>query len=218
MGTSGPKSSSEILRLLHCAAGGDQEAWGELFMQHRQRLLCMVALRMDRRLQGRVDASDVLQEAYLQAFLNVSNYLKSPDIPFFLWLRLITGQRLLALQRHHLGVHARDAGREVALYRGSLPEASSAALAEHLLGRGTSPSQAALRAERAIHLQDALNSLEPLDREILVLRHFEQLTNAEAAQVLEIRESAASKRYTRALMRLKYILSNLPGGFQELWK
>lgn len=167
----------------------------------------MIALRMDRRLQGRIDPSDVLQDAFLHASMKLGDYLKNPATPFFLWLRSITGQRLTILHRHHLQVLGRHAGREVSLYQGALPEASSAAIAAQLLGRDTRPSEAAQRAERAIQLQEALNSLEPIDREILALRHFEELTNAEAAQLLDIRESAASKRYTRALKRLKDVLS-----------
>jgi RNA polymerase sigma-70 factor (ECF subfamily) len=110
----------------------------------------------------------------------------------------------------------RDAGREVALYRGTLPEASSAALAAQLLGRDTRPSEAAIRAERKILLQQALNSLDPLDREVLALRHFEQLSSAEVALTLGIQKSAASKRYVRALKRLKEILRNMPGAIREL--
>ena len=109
----------------------------------------------------------------------------------------------------------RDAGREMALYRGSLPEASSAALAAQLLGRDTRPSEAAVRAERKILLQQALNSLEPLDREVLALRHFEELGNSETAQVLGISKSAASSRYIRAVMRLKKELASMPGFFDN---
>ena len=135
-----------------------------------------------------------------------------PKLPLFLWLRLIVGERLMKLHRHHLGTQMRDAGREVSLYRGALPAASSAALAAQLLGRHTSPTQAALRAERILRLQDALNTLDPIDREILSLRHFEELTAAETARVLGIEESAAAKRYFRALKRLKEILIAMPGG------
>jgi RNA polymerase sigma-70 factor, ECF subfamily len=106
----------------------------------------------------------------------------------------------------------RDAGREVSLDRGGMPEASSAALAAQLLGQRTTPSQAAVRAELQVRLQEALNSMDPLDREVVTLRHFEQLTNAETAQILGLRESAASRRYARALLRLKDILLSLPGG------
>jgi RNA polymerase sigma-70 factor (ECF subfamily) len=210
------QGSSEALRLLHRAAAGDQEVWASLFTQHRQRLRCMIALRMDRRLQGRIDPSDVLQEAFLHASLKLADYLKNPAMPFFLWLRSLTAQRLLILHRHHLDVVARQASRDVSLYREAFPEASSAALAAHLVGRDGRPSEAAQRAERELQLQQGLDALDPMDREILALRHFEQLSNAEAAQVLDIRESAASKRYIRALQRLKQILTNMPGGFQEL--
>jgi RNA polymerase sigma-70 factor (ECF subfamily) len=110
----------------------------------------------------------------------------------------------------------RDPSREVSLYRGSLPETSSAALAAQLLGHDSRPSEAAMRAELKICLQEALNSLEPLDREVLALRHFEQLSRAETAQVLGIKESAAGKRYLRALERLKGILTRMPGGMEEL--
>jgi RNA polymerase sigma-70 factor (ECF subfamily) len=137
-------------------------------------------------------------------------------MPFFLWLRFITGQKLLELHRYHLGAQARDAGREVSLYRGSLPETTSAALAAQLLGHLTRPSEAAIRAETKVRLQEALNRMEPLEREVLALRHFEHLSNAETAQVLGIQESAASKRYLRALKRLKDILTSTPGGIGEI--
>ena len=106
----------------------------------------------------------------------------------------------------------RDARREVSLYRGALPDATSAALAAQLLGHETRPSEAAVRAEAKIRLQEALNAMDPIDREVLALRHFEQLTNAEAAHVLQIKEAAAGKRYLRALERLREILADLPGG------
>jgi RNA polymerase sigma-70 factor (ECF subfamily) len=204
------------VRLLKRAAAGEKDAWGQLLTRHQARLRSMVALRLDHRLQGRIDPSDVLQEAYLDATRQLAAYLKDPSIPFYLWLRLVTGQKLVALHRHHLGTQARDAGREVSLYRGALPEASSAALAAQLLGHGSRPSEAAMRAERSLRLQEALNSMNPLDREVLALRHFEQLSNAEIAQVMGLRESAASKRYVRALQRLKDTLKSMPGGLEEM--
>jgi RNA polymerase sigma-70 factor (ECF subfamily) len=209
-------NSSETASLLERVAAGDQEAWGILLTRHRERLRAMVLLRLDRRLQGRIDPSDVIQEASLAASLQLPNYLRNPPMPFFLWLRLITGQKLMQFHRHHLGTRARDAGREVALYRGSLPEASSTALAAQLLGHEPRPSEAAVRAERILRMQEALNTMDPLDREVLALRHFEQLSNAETATVLEIRPAAASKRYVRALQKLKEILANMPGGLQGL--
>jgi RNA polymerase sigma-70 factor (ECF subfamily) len=210
------ENSREVGRLLGGAAAGDPEAWRALFDRDRDRLRRMVALRMDRRLQGRIDPSDVIQEAHIEAMMRLPEYLSRPDVPFFLWLRLIVGQRLMILHRRHLGARARDAGREIGLYHGSLPEATSAALAARLLGHLTQPSAAAVRAERKIRIQTALNTMEPLDREILALRHFEQLSNSEAAQALGLSTSTASKRYVRALQRLKEILAAGRGGFSEL--
>ncbi len=198
--------SSETKDLLQRAGQGNKEALGELFGQHQERLRRMVLLRLDRRLQGRIDPSDVLQEAYLEFSRALAEYLRNPALPFFLWLRMITGRKLLALHRHHLGTKVRDAGREVSLHRGALPQASSVSLAAQLLGRYSSPSQAAMRAELQIRIQDALNSMDPLDREVLALRHFEQLSNAETASVLGLNPTAASNRYVRALKRLRKIL------------
>ena len=208
--------ASETAGLLRRAAQGDQAAWGTLLVRSRDRLRRMVALRLDRRLQGRIDPSDIIQEAYIDASARLAEYARQPDMPFFLWLRFLTGQRLLRVHRQHLGAEMRDVAREVSLYRGALPAATSAALAAQLLGRDTRPSEAAVRAERSIRLQEALNSMEPLDREVLALRHFEQLSNGEAARVLGLQESAAAKRYVRALKRLRLILDARPGGLEGL--
>jgi RNA polymerase sigma-70 factor (ECF subfamily) len=213
--TPSDEAGPETDRLLEQAARGDQRSWRLLLERHHDRLRRMVALRLDHRLRGRVDASDVLQEAYLDACHRLADYLRAPAMPFFLWLRFLVAQRLQEQHRRHLGARARDAGREVALDVGGLPGASSAALAAHLLGRLTPPSQAALRAERKALLQSALARMEALDREVLALRHFEQLSNGEVAQVLGIDKSAASKRYARALVRLKDVLRTLPGGLGE---
>jgi RNA polymerase sigma-70 factor (ECF subfamily) len=182
---------------------------------HRERLRRMVALRLDHRLKGRIDPSDVLQDAFLQAAQGLPKYLEQPERPFFLWLRWLTGMSLQMLHRRHLGIQARDAGREVQLLDRPLPGASSAALAAQLLGRDTRPSVAAMRAERHLRLQEALNTMDPVDREVLVLRHFEDLSNSEVARELGLQESAASKRYIRALHRLKEMLAALPGGMEE---
>ncbi len=174
----------------------------------------MVEMRLDRRLQARIDASDVIQEAYVDVVARLDEYLTDPRLPLFLWLRLVVGERLMKLHRHHLGTQMRSVGMEVSLYREALPAASSSALAAQLLGKHTSPTQAALRAERLLRLQEALNTLDSLDREVLSLRHFEELTCAESAQVLGIQEAAAAKRYIRALKRLKDILATMPGGWE----
>jgi RNA polymerase sigma-70 factor, ECF subfamily len=186
---------------------GEQRALGELFGAHRERLRRMVQLRLDRRLQGRIDPSDVLQEAFLDASRRLGEFAANPGMPPFVWLRFLTAQRLVTLHRVHLGVKGRDAAREVSLHSGPLPSADSRSLAAQLLGRLTSPSRAVIRAEIQIKIQDALNGMEPIDREILALRHFEELTNSETAAVLEIHKATASNRYVRALRRLKEILA-----------
>jgi len=208
--------SSETRQLLRRAAEGDSERWGALLARHRERLRRMVALRLDQRLHGRIDASDVIQEAYLEAWHRLPEYLRQSTMLFFLWLRFLTGQKVLALHRHHLRREMRDAGREVSLYRGALPEASSAALAAQLMGHDTRPSEAALRIELKLRLQEALSQMDAIDREVIALRHFEHLSRAETAEVLGMRESAVSKRYVRALDRLKGILASMPGGLPEV--
>ena len=208
-------NSSETDRLRAEAARGDRQFLGVLLARHRDRLRRMVALRLDRRLQGRIDPSDVIQEAYLEASARLGDYMHNPSMPFFLWLRFLAGQKLVTLHRHHLGVQMRNAGQEVALCQGALPEASSAALAAQLLGHDTHPSEAAIRAEMKIRMQEALNSMGALDREVLALRHFEQLSRAEIAQMFGISESAAGKRYIRALERLRQILGHWPGGLER---
>ena len=144
---------------------------------------------------------------------NSSAITCASSIPFFLWLRLVTGHRLAKLHRYHLGTQMRDAAREVSIFHGALPEASSAVLAAHLLGRADSPSEEASRSERRTRLHTAINRLESLDREVLSLRHFEQLTTAEVATVLGINKAAAGKRYVRALARLR---ESLVGQTEEL--
>jgi RNA polymerase sigma-70 factor (ECF subfamily) len=208
--------ASETVHLLERLRAGDGDALSDLFQRHRDRLRRMVELRMDARLQGRVDASDVLQDGFLDMSTRLESYLRDPKLPVFLWLRLIVSDRLALYHRRHLGAKMRDAGLEVSLYRDPLPQASSAALASMLLGRLTSPSNAAIRAEQIIQVQEALNSLEPLDREVEALRHFEQLSRAETAQVLGITEEAGAKRYIRALKKLKTILAAMPGGLEGL--
>lgn len=172
----------------------------------------MVAFRLDPRLQGQVDASDVIQEGYLDALRRLEEYIRDPSVPFYIWLRFLVGQRVAECHRRYLGRPGRDVGREVSIYRGAMPGASTGALAALLLGKLTSPSQAAIRAERKLQLQEALNRMDPLDREILVLRHYEQMSNGDAAAALGLERAAASKRYTRALVRLESILGDLPGG------
>jgi RNA polymerase sigma-70 factor (ECF subfamily) len=193
----------------------DPKALGDVWERYRERLRRLVRLRLDRRLQGRVDPSDVLQEAFLDFQARARDFVQRPDMPFFLWLRFLTGQRLQLIHRHHLGTQMRDAGREVSLQRGAMPQATSGSLAAQLLGRFTSVTQAVQRAEMQLILQEAINAMDPLDREILALRHFEELSNEETAQVLSIKPSAASSRHVRALKRLRESLRTTPGFFDQ---
>jgi RNA polymerase sigma-70 factor (ECF subfamily) len=205
------QDSDDSEELLRRAAAGDQAALVALWDRHRARLRQMVRLRLDRRLQGRVDPSDILQEAYLDLAARLPDYARGRPMPTYLWMRLVTGQRLGQIHRQHLGAAMRDAGREVSLYRGALPAASSASLAARLLGRFTTASQAAVRAERQVQLQKVLNGMDPMDREILALRHFEGLSNGESAEVLGLSKTAANNRYIRALGRLRDLLERVPG-------
>ena len=201
--------------LLRRAAAGAGAAPAVLWERHRARLRQMVRLRLDRRLQGRLDPSDVLQDAYLDFSRRLPEYARERSMPAYLWMRLVAGQRLMQIHRQHLGVAMRDAGREVSLYRGALPQASSASLAAQLLGQFTTASQAAVRAERQLQLQAVLNGMDELDREILALRHFERLNNGEASQVLGLSKTAANNRYIRALGRLRDLLGRVPGFFDQ---
>jgi RNA polymerase sigma-70 factor (ECF subfamily) len=205
--------AGDVAALLAEAAAGDKKALDQLFSRYRKRLKQMVRLRLNRLLQGRIDDSDILQDAYLEATRRLPEYLATKPLPFFLWLRHLTGEKLIDMHRRHLGAKMRDAAQEVSLHRGPMPAASSVCLAAQLLGRLTSPSQAAIKAETRLRVQEVLNGMDPLDREILALRHFEQLNNAEVAETLGLNESTASSRYLRALKRLKDELSHLPGLF-----
>lgn len=188
---------------------GDSSALAELFSAHRERLERLVHFRLPPRLLGRVDAEDVLQESYLAATARIKHFLDSSSRSFFVWLRLVVLQTLTDIQRQHLGAKMRDAYREVALPAPALSQGTSASLAAQLLDSLTSPSQAVVRAETARRLRDALESMNPIDREILALRHFEELTNQEVAEALSIEEKTASIRYVRALKRLKEILAEM---------
>jgi len=201
-------------RLLQRAATGDAQAWGALLTENEARLCRMVAFRLDPRLRGRVDAADVVQEAYVGAAAQRADYFGQSQAPppLFLWLRGIVANKLLEVHRHHLGTRMRDAARDVARVGRAAPDATSVALVAQLAGHATGPGTAAARAERGARLHDALDAMAATDREVLALRHFEQLSNGEAAQVLGIHERAAAKRYVRALRRLRDALAQAPGG------
>jgi RNA polymerase sigma-70 factor, ECF subfamily len=183
--------SSDVVSLLQRAAAGDQDAPRQLFESHRDRLKRMVRLRLSRRLQGRVYDSDVIQEAFVDNAKNLAKYVREPNLPFFVWMRHMTGLKLTEVHRRHLGTQLRDADRELSLHRGGLPEADSVSLAAQLLGQMTSPSQTAIKAKTRIYVQEALNSMDPIDRELLALKHFEQLSTSEIAEELGLSKAGA---------------------------
>lgn len=197
--------------LLRRAAEGEEEARMTLIGQHRERLRRVIALRLDRRVRRRIDPSDVLQDATIDAVKRFDDYLRNPPMPLFLWLRFLAVQRVNAAHRQHLGAKQRDVRREVRAGPDQGPLPSSADLAAQLVAGHTTPSQAAIRRETQARIREVLDEMDPLDREVLVLRHFEELKNAEAAQCLGIEPSAATKRYQRAMKRLAELLKTLPG-------
>lgn len=207
--------SGDTDALVSQAVEGDSAALAVLMNRYRERLTRMIGLRLDRRLQGRVDASDIVQEALIEASRRLSEYFRERPMGFFLWLRWLAADRLLNAHRQHLGTQKRDATREVSLYRRPMPQACSVSIAHQLLGRLTTPSRAVARAELQLMVQEVLNNMAPIDREILVLRIFEQLSTSEAAQELGIKRSTAGKRYISALKRLKQKLSAIPGLDQQ---
>jgi RNA polymerase sigma-70 factor (ECF subfamily) len=192
---------------------GDEAALGDVFARNRDRLWRVVHFRMDRRLHGRLDPDDVLQEGYLAAAKRLKHY--DGSVSPFVWLRGIVLQTLIDLHRRHLGAQKRDAARDVHMGAMRYPEATSTSLAFQLAGDFTSPSQAAARAEVFEMVEEAISGMKPVDQEVLALRHFEELSNAEVAEVLDIEPNAASNRYVRALRRLQEVLSRFPGLVDE---
>ncbi len=202
--------------LLSAALSGDEHALAQLMDLHRSRLERIVELRMDTRLQGRVDPADVVQETYLAALKRFSFYRDGKrEYPFFLWLRLEALQKLVDLHRFHLGTRMRSAYDEVSLHGGG-PPVSSASLAGQLIGRISTASGAIMRAELSLLVEEALNQMSFEDREILCLRHYEELSNAEAANVLGLSPTAASNRHVRALRRLRTVFKSISGGIDHL--
>jgi RNA polymerase sigma-70 factor, ECF subfamily len=201
----------EVAEVLRRAAAGDEEALRELFARYHDRLKRMVHLRLSRRLAGRVEDSDVLQEAFVEVARKLPEYVQEPKLPPFLWMRHLIALKLTEVHRRHLGTQLRDADREVTLHRGGLPLADSVSLAAQLLGTLTTPSQAAIKAETRMLVQEALNGMDPIDREVLALKRFEQLGTTEIAEVLGLSKAGAGSRYLRAIKRLRAILEQIPG-------
>jgi RNA polymerase sigma-70 factor (ECF subfamily) len=201
--------SAEAPELLARLRAGGQHALAEEFSRHRDRLERMVSRRLDPRLNRRLGASDVLQQGFLDAARRLDDYLADPQMPFYVWLRFLVRQQLLAVSRWHLGAKRRDARREQHAPMVDSRDSDASAVAQRLSGRLTPPSRVAARSELHERLQAALENLAPLDREIIVLRHFDGLTNGEAAAELQLSVAAASKRYLRAIERFKAIADNL---------
>ena len=181
----------------------------EVFSQHRDSFWYLVTFRMDRRLGQRVDPDDVLQEAFLAAKSRIRHYIDGDgQHSLFAWLRLIVVQTLVDVHRRHLGAEKRSAGREVRLGSVSVayPQTTSLSIAGQIAAVGTSPSGAAMRGEALAMLEGLIASLSAQDQEVIAMRHFENLTNLQVAEVMEISPTAASNRYVRALERLRDVL------------
>jgi RNA polymerase sigma-70 factor (ECF subfamily) len=193
--------------------GDDDRAFASRFTEHRQRLKQMLRFRMDPRLRSRTDLSDILQEAYIDAYRRLDHYANKPDMSFYVWLRQVTMQRLIDVHRQHLLADKRDVRNEVRIGASEYNAATSAAIARQFVDQMVTPSQVAIREEMAAQLETTLGNLDEIDREVLVLRHFEELGNNEVAEVLGISEAAASNRYVRALARLRKDLQKIPDFF-----
>ncbi len=186
-----------------------QQQLAHEFSLHRQRLWRIVSFRLAKRLWGRVDADDILQEAFVDASSRLRHFPEDGSVSWFVWLRQIVQQTLIDVHRRHLHTLKRDAGREVPQNQPRSGGATSVSLAMWLVGNGSTPSENLIRQEMSDQLIEALETMSPIDREILALRHFEELSNNEVAQVLNINSKAASIRYVRALARLKKLLLQL---------
>jgi RNA polymerase sigma-70 factor, ECF subfamily len=195
--------SPEIQTLLDRIGKGDRQAFEPLFESHRAYLRQVIDLRMVDLLRVRVDPSDIVQETQLEAFRRLEDYVKRKPMPFRLWLRRTAVEQLVTAQRRHLGAERRAVGKEI-----PLPDRSSLLLADQFLASGSSPSQRLTKSELARRVREALGELSEDDREILVLRNLESLSNQEAAEVLQIQTSTASQRYGRALTRLGKVLAS----------
>jgi RNA polymerase sigma-70 factor (ECF subfamily) len=191
--------------LIERTRNGDEAAFETLFNRHRVQLRRFIAMRMDRRMATRVDASDILQETYMDAFRRFSSYLRQDAMPFHLWLHWIAREKVIGMHRRHLGAGKRAVQHEVPL----MPVDSSADLVSGLMGRMASPSQELARAELAEQLRVALGRLDADERDLILWRHFEQLSARDMALLLDITEAAANKRYIRAVEKLRKILNDM---------
>jgi RNA polymerase sigma-70 factor (ECF subfamily) len=195
---------NEILAALESEG---EEALARFFEIAQPRLKRIVNFRLDYRLGGRVSESDVIQETYVRAAKRMDGYLKKDDMPFFVWLRLEVSQKLHEIHRLHFGAEKRDVRKEMKLGANNNDSGkTSMALAAHIVAQMSSPSRLVEKAEQIAFLEKTLNEMNEMDREVIALRHFEELSNIETAEILDIDPSAASKRYLRALKRLREIM------------
>lgn len=186
---------------------GSPDALAKAFSCYRERLKRIVQFRLDYRLAGRISDSDVIQEAYIAAATRLESFKTNEEMPAFLWLRLMVSQQLIDMHRQHVGAAKRDVRREVSLHAGPSPH-TSMAIAAHLVGQLTAASKLIEKEESIEKLEKTLNEMDEVDREVIALRHFEELSNIETAKVLEIEPAAASKRYVRAMARLGELMEN----------
>ena len=177
----------------------------EMFQEHQSRLLRMIEVRLQPELRRRVDANDVLQETFMEAYRQLREGVSYPKISALVWLRLIVGQQLVAIYRKYCKTQKRDIGREISISEGKV-QANPSATSIFLVGTLTSPSVAARRYEITVKIRECLEKLSPTDREILSLRHFEQLSNRETAEELNLEPNVASVMYLRALKKFRVIL------------
>ena len=192
--------------LLVQAERGDADAANQLLQLHRNRLRQMVSVRLDPRVRGRIDPSDVVQEALVQATRQLPEYLRKRPVAFFPWLRRIAWEQLVHLHDRHVHAQKRSIHREAHSVP-ALPDQSVAQLVDRLVTDGTSPSRQMVRKERRERVREALDQMEPHDREVLVLWYLEQLAVPEIAAILELSESGVKSRHRRALMRLTGVLT-----------
>lgn len=206
---------SDAFRIKSQMTSGEQTTFAELFSVHRGRLKQMLSHRIDRRLLVRADLSDILQEVYIEALKRIEHYLKSPETSLYIWLRQIAMQRLIEVHRQHLLAEKRSLRSEVSIAQPNNSLTSSHAWAIELVANQVSPSQIAMRDEMVTRVEHTLDAMDPTDREILALRHFEELKNNEIAELLGLSVAAASNRYVRALKRLREALLNHSDFFDD---
>lgn len=193
------------MQLCERAVAGDEDALTRLLSQHRDSLTRMIRFRLPEPLKARIGDSDIIQETALEAARCIANFEPDPERPFYLWLRQIAWNKLIEAERNHIGTQKRDATREVPIH-GSDSDASCRSMAGALAGSITSPSHAAMKIELQDLLHQKLAEMDEIDREVLLLRHFEQLSTAESAAILGISKAGAGKRYLNALDRLRDLL------------